>query len=264
MIHYLDKIVEKGAEYFSRKAEMMTGTPSPELASALQEFERGLHYPLFGVTFLRDFAKQGQTVPEEELKKYGLTLDTNNNGNPYGKNYGKKFRDEYFDAQFNFCLTYDGQLIASIGFDLYERGIFIQDIHGIKGQRDKIKSLKWTRALVSQTAVPWAQQYGIPEMHLISVDNNRWAQDTFKVLKKWRIYPSGMTFEDAKRLEDEIEMSYRKAAEREGIKDVHLWPHQGFMLYDVTARRCGFKRASDRNYVKQLNSTVLGKGDLKS
>ena len=197
-----------GFGYFQTQARGMAGDQSEELAIALEEFQEGRAYPHFGTEFLRDFVKQGADVPEDELRRYGLQLDMKHE---YGSGY--VFEGRAFDATFNFCLTYDGELIASVGFDAHEGRAFIRQIQGPNKSASnreqkvgKLKTIKWERALV-QYAVQFAEQYGIPEVALQSSQNNAWAY----------------------------------------VRNEH-----GHMLYDVTAQRCGFKISADGNYVKQI------------
>ena len=208
LLNYTKKMGrEHSPEYFAQQALLMTGLPNPQLAEALSGFQEGRVDRTFGVEYLRGFVKQNAELPDEELSRYALKHDIQLDNSQYGNGFGHK----YFDTKFNFCLTYDGQLIASVGFDAAQDRMYIWQIQGIRGNRDKLKPIKWERALASY-AVQWAEDHGIPEVSIVSVDNNKWAN-----------------------------------------MHGHLDKEQGKMLYDVTARRIGFRdRDADGNYVKQL------------
>jgi hypothetical protein len=89
--------------------------------------------------------------------------------------------------------------------------MFIEQIQGIKGYGEVLKPLKWERALLNY-AVDWAKTQDVPDVAVISVDNNKWA-----------------------------------------LQHCHLNKEQGKMLYDVTAKRSGFKeRDIHGNYTMHL------------
>jgi len=199
---------EHSPEYFVQQAMLMTGSPNPQLAEALTGFQEGRVDRTFGVEYLRGFVKQSAELPDEELDRYTLKHDIQLDNSQYGNGFGHK----YFDTKFNFCLTYDGQLIASVGFDAAQDRMYIWQIQGIRGNRDKLKPIKWERALASY-AVQWAEKHGIPEVSIVSVDNNKWAN-----------------------------------------MHGHLDKKHGKMIYDVTAKRIGFRdKDADGNYIKQLD-----------
>ena len=157
--------------YFAQQAVVLAGTPSLELAEALARFQKGIVHERFGVEYLRRFLKQDVELSDEELRRYALKQDIQLDNSQYGH----EFKGKYFDTKFNFCLTHDGKLIASVGFDAQEGRMFIHQIQGIRGNGDKLKPLKWERALVSY-AVKWAEQQGSQEVAVTSVHNNRWAK----------------------------------------------------------------------------------------
>jgi hypothetical protein len=241
----------KDETYFETSARMILGFQAePEavetLREALRQFQEGVSDTQFGAEYLLRFLKQSWVVsdkpaqnrsrslynkilgrvvrkqtttnqpteqasaqqeqvrelPIEELTKYGLKLDVQLNNS----HFGKDFRLKYFDTPFNFCLTYEERLIASVGFVPDEGRIFVEQIQGIKGNHEILSPFKWERALVNYVA-EWAQKYGIKQVSVTSVDNNKWAH-------------------------------------RHG----HLDVEQGRMLYNVTAKRSGFKRGDDGDY----------------
>ncbi len=157
-----------GPEFFDQQAQLIVGLPSPGLSIALQAFDEG-ESAAFATTHLKQFIKEGQTVSEEDLLRYDIQLDIRTNGS----HFGKQMRGKYFDTMYNFCLIHDGVLIASVGFDAIKGGIQINQIQGIKGHGDQLKPFKWERALVSY-ALQWAEQNGVEEVRVVSVDNNKW------------------------------------------------------------------------------------------
>ncbi len=246
------KLIRHNDNYFEVLARSILVVDNPRseeverLKLALKQFQEGFTETQFGEYYLAKFLKQGWVIKEErkidkwynkflknlsekfypqkfidetfqqtnqqseisqnELAKYKLMFDIQLDDSHFGNN----FRAKYFDTPFNFCLTYEGMLIASIGFNPIYGEVIIEQIQGIKGNRDKLSPFKWERALVSYVA-EWAQQKGIGQVSIISVDNNKWAK-------------------------------------RHG----HLNSNQGKMLYDVTAKRSGFKKGEDGNYHKHF------------
>ena len=68
---------------------------------------------------------------------------------PFAERRVNRFEHINRDAMFNLCLTYNGELLASIGFDV-ERGRFmIKQIQGVKGNYERLRSLRWQKALIN-------------------------------------------------------------------------------------------------------------------
>lgn len=272
----LDTLVLEESE---RKARILDNG----LVHALREFEIAREFPEFGITYLQKFLKQDWTIlrdfkpswvywlnaklgrvnekvdkwkrviAEEEIQKYGLKLDMQSEQPVPGHTFyrGEHFENTVFDALFNFCLTYNGSLVALLGFDIADNRLIIKHIQGTKKRTTQLKPFKWERALVNY-AVEWARMHALHEAVIISVDNNKWARRTFEELALNDVYPNGMTFEKAKKLNPRVGGNYKLLAQFKGCYN-WLMPHQGFMLYDVTALRCGFKKMHDENYVKILD-----------
>lgn len=150
---------------------------------------------------LARFLKQSVPICPETLNRYHIENDLRLNGT----RFGQRFRERYFDATYNFCLTYDDKLVASLGFDVDvdDSSMTIWQLQGKKDARDALHPIKWERALVHY-AVAWARTHEVSEIAMASVDNVSWAQ-----------------------------------------KHGHLSRDRGRMLYDVTARRSGFTRGDD-------------------
>jgi hypothetical protein len=77
-------------------------------------------------------------------------------------------------------------------------------------------------------------------------------------LKRRGLLESGVTFDDVCRIRPEVGREILERARREQDPnipfDLHLMPHQGLMLYDVTAQRCGFKRNAEGDYEYNLRA----------
>ena len=172
----------------------------------LESFEPGCIEPDFGQIRLKSFGKQDRDLAEDEWSRYTLEADLKLNGS----NYGQRFKNKYFDATFNFCLAFDGQLIATLGFEVDGDALIIWQIQGMKGEGEKLEPIKWTQALVKY-CVEWATGIGVRELFIVSVDHNDWA-----------------------------------------AKHGHLDPARGKLIYDVTAKRSGFRRTDDGYYRLEL------------
>ena len=168
----------------------------------LEQFEPGPVAPEFGTRVLSRHIKQGSHLPGTELDRYALAADLKLNGS----NYGLRFKHKYFDATFNFCLTFDDELIATLGFEIEGTAMLIWQIQGVRGQGERLAPIRWSRALLEH-AVEWARDVGATEAYVASIDHNEWAA-------------------------------------RRG----HLDRGRGKLLYDVTAKRSGFKRGEDGYY----------------
>jgi hypothetical protein len=200
--------VEHNTDYFVKQAKLLTGRNEYKVIDALSAFQEGKTEGLFGIGYLSMFLKQDNKLPLKELSLYELKLDIQLNHSQYGNH----FKNKYFDTKFNFCLTYNGALIASLGFNVQKNRMFIEQIQGIKGYGEVLKPLKWERALLNY-AIDWAKKHDVPNVAVTSVENNSWA-----------------------------------------LLHGHLAKEQGKMLYDVTAKRSGFKeRDVFGNYTMNLS-----------
>lgn len=204
----------KDANYFRRSARTILDNEASHeelnaLTNALINFQKSSVIQGFETEYLPEFLKQDVNLGKRELSKYKLKLDVQMDNS----HYGERFKEKFFDTPFNFCLTYEGKLIASVGFNPEKGRIFIEQIQGIKGKHKELSPFKWERALVNYV-VKWAQEHGIQEVSVVSAENNKWAK-----------------------------------------KHGHLNLEQGKMLYDVTAKRSGFKKGEDGNYHKFFGNT---------
>ncbi len=168
----------------------------------LETFEPGCIESGFGAQYLSRFCNQGSRLSEKELSRYTLEADLKLNGS----NYGQRFPQKYFDATFNFCLAHDGELVATLGFEIDESAVMIWQIQGVKGKGALLEPFKWGRALVAY-CVAWAERMAAEEIFIVSVDHNDWA-----------------------------------------AQHGHLDRSRGKLLYDVTAKRSGFRRTDDGYY----------------
>ncbi|MCP4677459.1 MAG: hypothetical protein GY854_18490 [Deltaproteobacteria bacterium] len=174
----------------------------------LECFVPGCIEPSFGADFLGDYTKQSQDVSESDMARYALDADIKLNGS----NYGQRFKSKYFDSTFNFCLTYNKELIATLGFEIDERTLIVWQIQGIRGQRRPLQPIKWSRALLKYCA-DWGEKIGVKKIGVVSAEHNLWT-----------------------------------------ATHGHLDRKRGKLLYDVTAKRCGFKKGDDGYYHLELNS----------
>jgi len=240
----------RNTKFFTLNAVDMLGSgpnsDSRNLSKILAEFEAGKIESDFGL-LLMHFAKPSVNVSPEELDRYELELTT-----PLSCPSIMGFSDAYFDATYNFCLTYDAELMAIAGFRTWFPGIIIAQIQGMPGTAAQLNPFFFSQALVTKVLY-FADQNKIPSVLVPSVDNMRVPKERFDELKAGGLYPSDMTFEAAKHLSSEKEQHIRQAA-----KDKKIWtglmPHQGFLLYDETARQLHFTKMPDGNYQQVLST----------
>jgi hypothetical protein len=179
-------------------------------AELLEGFVPDCIEPRFGADFLADYRKRDAEIDPAEWQRYALDADIRLNGS----NFGQRFRGKYFDTTFNFCLTHDGDLIASLGFDVDDEVMNVWQIQGVKGAQRWLRPLKWERGLL-QYAVAWGRASALAAITVPSVNQVSWA-----------------------------------------TQHAHLDPRRGKLLYDVTARRCGFHLGDDDYYTLALADAV--------
>jgi hypothetical protein len=172
----------------------------------LESFEPGVLDAEFGTRVLGDYRKASALDGAISLDRYALETDVRLSGT----NFGQRFRDKYFDATYNLCLTRDGALVASLGFDLDGDDMNVWQLQGVRGQAPALRSLRWERALLDR-AVEWARSSAVSTVYVASADHVHWAAD-----------PG------------------------------HLDPARAKLRYDVTAKRCGFRRNLDDYYELSL------------
>jgi hypothetical protein len=136
----------------------------------LGRFEPECIEPRFGPMFLHAFCKKSATVTGEDWLRYRLETDIRLNGS----NYGLRFKEKYFDATYNLCLTWDGALVATLGFEVDGAAMNIWQIQGVKGRAEPLRAIKWERALV-EYAVAWSRGMGLQEVFIVSVSHHEWA-----------------------------------------------------------------------------------------
>ena len=175
-------------------------------AQLLERFVPGRLEPRFGETLLASYGKHSADLAGEDWSAYALEADVKLNGS----HYGQRFARRYFDTTFNFCLTHDGDLVASLGFEIDELAMNVWQIQGVKGAGRWLGPIKWTLALLDY-AVSWAHKNGLTKVFVASVDHNDWA-----------------------------------------AQHAHLDPTRGKLVYDVTAKRCGFRADGGGYYVLAL------------
>jgi hypothetical protein len=168
----------------------------------LESFEPGVLDAEFGTRVLGSYRKASSGDGAIGLERYALETDVRLSGT----NFGQRFRDKYFDATYNLCLTRDGSLVASLGFDLDGDDMNVWQLQGVRGQAPALRPLRWERALLDR-AVEWGRASSVTTVYVASAGHVRWASD-----------PG------------------------------HLDPTRAKLRYDVTAKRCGFRRNLDDYY----------------
>lgn len=169
------------------------------LARSLKAFRKGKRYKVDLMPYLKKFLRKKFQNNEDklgvELSSYGIHLD-------YGRR-SKRF-PRYYDAHYNFVLTHAGEAIASIGFDISDRGVItVKQIQGVKGRKWELTPFRWEKLLLMLT-VDYASKHGLRQVRVLPAEFNDWNK----------------TIEGGK----------------------------AKLFYDVTPKRCGFKRR-DVNYV---------------
>ncbi|GEM_PF-5542782 len=242
-------------------ARQICGTASIKLAKELRKFKEGYINPEFGVQFLKDFTKK--EITEEELRKYSVKMDVQLQvANPdflnvptegqYSKTFGNLI---FFDSKFNFCILYESLPVMCAGFDPDDKRIVVRQIQGVKTtDNTPFEQINLQKAALRYIC-EFAAKNQIPEVEVISVINNFWVKVTFDLLTACGAYSSGLTLKEAANMSlDEERRILNEINFRQEIRQqsIHLMPAQGFMIYDVTARRCGFKKNECGNYSKKI------------
>ncbi|MBI4141417.1 hypothetical protein HY484_00660 [Candidatus Woesearchaeota archaeon] len=242
---------------FHLLAKNCAGKPSIKLAKELREFKCAKPE---SAEFLKKFIRNNRTV--QELGKYSLTKDVrtgialsekDNNDKELDSSYTFG-NDIKYAGQFAFCILYKGRLAGYATFSPGEKKIAVEQIQGIKkhvNEYNPLKPLWWSVALLSRI-VDFAKENNVPEVEVLSVKNNKLAIMTFETFKQNGLYLPLATLEDAARMSAEEEQEIREKARKCPTicyGNIHLMPHQGFLLYDITAKRLGFQKAENGNYV---------------
>lgn len=137
------------------------------LAESLKSFSDSLSDEYFGRDYVRRFIKERENISEQEIARYKLQLDIKDDKT----NFGMNFKDRIYNARYNFCLTHNNELIASLGLDFTNDGIYISHMQGTKGKDVRLKCFKWRKALLTY-AIDWARENKIREVMLISYENS--------------------------------------------------------------------------------------------
>ncbi|MCM2325147.1 MAG: hypothetical protein NDI94_01670 [Candidatus Woesearchaeota archaeon] len=226
----------------------MTDRKSINLVNSLHLFQKAYNDQSFGIDWLAAYVLSNRSVTNE-LSSYRLQFDIQQvigkieSDRTYD---GLYFQYKSFDARYNFCLTYDHDLIASVGFSAEDGFGMIRQIQGIQGKGDLLKDFAWEKAMVAYASA-WMQARDIPEVRIMSVYNNKQALVTFDSLKKKGIYGQEVSFEQAVGLSSSKEYQIRLRG-MQAKANIHLMPHRGFLTYDQVAIECGFVQLDDRNY----------------
>lgn len=263
------EIFDKADIEYHLWARQICGKPSIKLAKELRKFREEFVDHKFGELYLKHFAKKTASISPEELKKYAIKLDVqlgvahpeicqDNERDNSDRYFSYRFGDPFFyEGKFSFCLLYEGMLMAYLSFDTGDKKVVVKQIQGIKSDSKEttaLQQIKFTLALLNYKCT-WAKQQNIPEIEVVSVLNSPWAKRTFDYLKANGVYSHNMTLKDAINMNLADEQKLREKIKKDqkiSESSIHLMPAQGFMIYDVSARRCGFKKNKEGNYSKIL------------
>lgn len=220
--------------------------------------------------------KNPKEVAKEDIAHFNLVYDTGNHPkNELTNSFRHSTRFRYsrwryapfairrkYDGQYTCMITYQGRAAGFISFDIIQEGrgynFMIKQLQGV-GRR--LSPFKWERALVAYV-VAFAKKYDIPEVVIQSAQNNYWAEKTFSNAKQMGIY-ADQHFTDA--VKDNPENRASEQVIQKLIKKTpwgkyrfHILPRQAYMLYDVTARRSGFRRDDvTGNYRLNLQQSII-------
>lgn len=200
-----------------KRARLMAGMSANGLAKKMEWFRDGGEDEKFGIDFLKDFFKK-RNNQINDIGAYSLRGDVSLRY--MESSVANIFKGRYYDADFNFCMTYHGRLVASLGFDAEYRRMYITQIQGHQGAGEILKPFKWERALAAY-AVRFAENNNIPEVAIQPASKNSWQiRNEVRMLNGDNHDPS---------LESRLKM-----------------------LYDITAERSGFKLDNHGDYVKYI------------
>lgn len=159
----------------------------------------------------------------------------------------------YYGGMFDFVLFSEKKPLASIGFNSSDRGIEVRHIQGFKGASEWIKPLKWSEMCLSYVT-DWAKRWDVPMVASPSVDNNYYAHRFYENAVRMDLlryfYGKNVSFNEAKKMPVRRDLIERFMGGKNNER-TRLTPHQGFLIYDVTAKNCGFTRESG-NWVLRL------------
>lgn len=137
---------------------------SSGLSKSLGSFMWGGPY-LLEKDFLAGLIKQ--SAPDIDLKHYTIRMD-------FGKGQSIRHLCMFYDAPYTFRLCYDSEPIASISFSAEDGAVLVRQIQGVKGSQDKLKPLKWERALLA-VVCDWVADNNVPEVMVLPSHKNRWS-----------------------------------------------------------------------------------------
>jgi len=140
------------------------------LARSLKAFRKGKRYKVDLMPYLKKFLRKKFQNNEDksgvELPSYGIRLD-------YGHGSSRRF-PRYYDAHYNFVLTYIGKAVASIGFDISDRGVItVKQIQGVKGRKRELTPFRWEKLLL-MLIVDYAAKYGLRQVRVLPAEFNEW------------------------------------------------------------------------------------------
>jgi hypothetical protein len=218
----------------------------------------------FGARFLRPFVKKQVNISDRNLNKFGLeqVFIPSWQNNPLGA----ITEAINMDTRYGFALNYRDRPIAVMGVcPEWHRmpTIAIKQLQGVnsfRGCSEVRGKIKWAHALVT-FALDWASELGIKKVVLQSVKNNHWVVSHFS-----QLVGLGFPIKDFDEAMIMDPKALRKMANEtlEANRDkltkypTLFLPSDGFMVYDLTARRLRwrgkrFEQMTDGDYSIGLN-----------
>jgi len=132
--------------------------------------------------------------------------------------------DLLFESPYGFILRKNAVPLAVSSFEVTEDspGILVRQLQGIEGAVKELQPLKWSKLLLSQI-ISFADRNDIPEVFVLPYSRN-----TYRFMRRDRFFIKG---------------------ERDN----------GFLIYDVTARRGGFEYDEGRQVYVRKNPVIESK-----
>ncbi|GEM_PF-3137248 len=147
------------------------------VAKALKEFvDKKDLCKCLNEKMISDFKKKD--AKNLDLSKYYITRDF---GCGYSKKFNIRFGNEpscrYYDAPYTFVLCHKEEKspLASISFEADTDAILVRQIQGVKGQKEKLKPIKWARMLLTLVC-EFAAQNEISKVKLTPYVQSSWTE----------------------------------------------------------------------------------------
>ena len=139
---------------------------SLRLGSELELFVKGVAYSSGEPHLLTKFKKKSKQ--DADLPRYRFERDA-------GTGLSDRFSTRFYGAPYTFVLCYDNMPIASISFKAEKGAVLVTQIQGVKGAKDKLKPIKWGRALLA-VVCDWAARSDVPEVRVLPHYRSRFSR----------------------------------------------------------------------------------------